>query len=105
MILDEDLNRRCEEIAKHYGSINQLIQLSEECGELITSALHYRRAEADGYIDEDTRHALKEEIVDVLIMINQMINIGIITEDEIYGIARVKIKRQERRIADGRNYR
>ena len=85
--------RACGPIAEHYGIINQLNILQEECGELIQAASKYlRRKETDGLVDE---------IADVEIMIAQIKHLlGDKYRNRIESTIALKIARQNARIAE-----
>ena len=61
--IDEEKVKR---IADHYGWLNQLRQLAEECSELSVESLHFIR-------ERGGTERISEEMVDVLIMIQQII--------------------------------
>jgi hypothetical protein len=54
-----------EKILLHYGMVNQLRQLQEECGELIVAVNHYLRGRC-------SEAKILEEVADVQIMLNQV---------------------------------
>lgn len=73
----------CKWILRYYGEENQKLKLVEECSELIRAII--RKNEEN----------IKEEIADVLVLIDQLTN-GI--EEEIKGIKAHKVARQLGRI-------
>lgn len=87
------MERAVEPIAEHYGIVNQMNMLQEECGELIQAASKYlRRKEVDGLIDE---------IADVEIMVAQVKHLlGDKARHQIESVQAVKIARQKARIAE-----
>ena len=89
MIEDE----RIRTIADHYGLINQLKQLAEECCELSVEALHYTR-------DRGGTERISEEMVDVLIMIQQIIYLLRNDTEKLEKYAEFKLDRQMNRIKE-----
>ena len=89
MIKDE----RIKTIADHYGLINQLKQLAEECCELSVEALHYTR-------DRGGTERISEEMVDVLIMIQQIIYLLRNDVEKLEKYAEFKLDRQMNRIKE-----
>ena len=87
MIEDE----RIKKIADHYGLINQLRQLAEECCELSVEALHYTR-------EKGGTERISEEMVDVLIMIQQIIYLLRNDVEKLEKYADFKLDRQLSRI-------
>lgn len=81
-------------IVEHYGVKHQLIQLAEECGELATASLHFRRSKID-------KEQFTTEVADVMVMIEQMIQCGFIEEDDLYRLTLYKTERQLERIRRG----
>ena len=86
--IDEE---KVKQIADHYGLINQLRQLAEECCELSVEALHYTR-------ERGGTERISEEIVDVLIMIQQIIYLLRNDVKKLEKYADFKLERQLRRI-------
>lgn len=85
-----------------YGEQEQLVKLTEECGELIVSA--NKRRETLMHSDDksftevaESRNALAEEIADVLVVIEQ-ITYAEGFEDDVRRIIDEKISRQLDRI-------
>ena len=89
MIEDE----RIKKIADHYGLINQLKQLAEECCELSVEALHYTR-------EKGGTERISEEMVDVLIMIQQIIYLLRNDVEKLEKYAEFKLDRQMNRISN-----
>ena len=89
MIEDE----RIKKIADHYGLINQLRQLAEECCELSVEALHYTR-------EKGGTERISEEMVDVLIMIQQIIYLLRNDVEKLEKYAEFKLDRQMNRISN-----
>ena len=89
MIEDE----RIKKIADHYGLINQLRQLAEECCELSVEALHYTR-------EKGGTERISEEMVDVLIMIKQIIYLLRNDVEKLEKYAEFKLDRQINRISN-----
>ena len=87
MIEDE----RIKKIADHYGLINQLRQLAEECCELSVEALHYTK-------EKGGTERISEEMVDVLIMIKQIIYLLRNDVEKLEKYAEFKLDRQMNRI-------
>lgn len=78
----------CKRLLRHYGEEHQRLKLVEECSELIRAIIRK---------DEEN---IKEEIADVLVLIDQLTN-GI--EEEIKGIKAQKVARQLERIKNAKN--
>lgn len=93
MIEDE----RIKKIADHYGLINQLRQLAEECCELSVEALHYTKERGE-------TERISEEIVDVLIMIQQIIYLLRNDVKKLEKYADFKLERQLNRIKEEESY-
>lgn len=75
--MKEDSKRRCETILRHYGIEKQSIKACEEMGELIQviSKLNFK------FSSQNVEH-LKEEIADVMVVLEQLkIHYGITDND------------------------
>lgn len=96
MILPECLHEKNMKIMDRYGLDHQLLQLTEECGELIQAISKLRRAKEE-YGKAEIYQAeveLKKEIADIQVLIDQVD----MSEEELYHMAAFKIDRQLGRI-------
>lgn len=103
LLLNDIISDANQSIIDHYGLINQLDQLMEECGELIAACNHYKRA----LIGNDKRQQflreenLKSEIVDVVVVLDQILERKDVTSEVLNFMAESKINRQLARIKNG----
>lgn len=87
--------------ADHFGTDNRLIQLAEECGELIsvsTRCWRFLTGDAtlrENYTEEELRNNLAEEIADVTLVASEVRHLYGISEAEIFEIIASKLKRTE----------
>ena len=65
MLLPEELNKRNQKIIEKKGLPEQMLQLTEECAELIKEASKTLRG-----LERPTK--LKEELVDVIVMVEEI---------------------------------
>lgn len=96
MILPECLHEKNMKIMDRYGLDHQLLQLTEECGELIQAISKLRRAKEE-YGKAEIYQAeveLKKEIADVQVLIDQVTDRIDMSEEELYHMAAFKIDRQ-----------
>lgn len=96
MILPEHLSQKNMKIIDRYGLPEQLLQLQEECAELIQAVSKYRRA---GTSDDKEKRALSEqelryEIVDVIVVLDQIMGRIDMKPLEMEMLADYKITRQ-----------
>ena len=87
---DNEAENRIKQIADHYGTKEQLRQLSEECCELAVEANHSAR--------KGVTVKIIEEIADVLIMIEQVIYLANIDKCDIEDCINYKLDRQMKRM-------
>lgn len=99
-----NLSEENKKVGKYYGYEAQSNQLIEECAELIQAVNKYRRASTSlGIPVEEEKKAiafdnLKEEIVDVEIMLEQIKYLLEIDEEEMAAIKLYKVNRTVERI-------
>ena len=103
MILSELLSDANQNIIDYYGLINQLDQLMEECGELISACNHYKRAlfgsdKRQKFVREES---LKSEMADVIVVLDQVLRRMNVTTEVLNFMAEQKINRQLARIKNG----
>ena len=103
MILPSSLHEKNKKIIDRYGLDHQLLQLTEECGELIQATSKYWRAkeeygQAEIYMAETD---LKEEIADVLVLVDQIFHRLGVDEEEVHQKMAYKIDRQLGRMKKG----
>lgn len=102
MILSKNDKKVLDEVIDNYGAEMQMMMLCEECGELIQASSKMIRGVTPKRIAN-----LKEEIADVLVMIEQAMIIFDIEDEDIVAQMMKKIERTRRRIDDvqhnGRN--
>ena len=85
---------------KYYGSLEQHSVAMEECGELIQAISKFLRS----YQPKEmltARNHIREEIADVLIMIEQLKLMHSITEKELEQEIEYKVTRLKERMKDG----
>lgn len=103
MILSELLSDANQSIIDYYGLINQLDQLMEECGELISACNHYKRSmfgndKRQKFLREES---LKTEMADVIVVLDQVLRRMNVTPEVLNFMAEAKINRQLARIKNG----
>lgn len=90
--------------ADHFGTDNRLIQLAEECGELIATAARYRRhlkgdkTLNEKYTEMNLIRGITEEMADVTLVMSEIRYLLGITEEELYEVINEKMKRTEERL-------
>lgn len=94
MVMNEKYERILEKIINHYSKEQQVIQSIEEMSEL-TKELTKNINRGKENITE-----IKGEIADVMIMLSQLITIYGIDQDEVIEEMKMKLERQEKRIAE-----
>ncbi len=105
MIDTNELERKLQEIADHYGFAAQANQVMEECGELIQAVAKWNRVKMAGYntrVKENTAMAnLIEELADVQIIVCQLVYL-LGCGDEVLRITDKKADRQLERIRESK---
>ncbi len=103
MLLQEYLSKENQKIINRYGLDEQLLQLMEECGELLQAVSKYRRKKQSGEKAEfnQTIQDLKLEMTDVLILFDQIKERLGMTDEELHMMAEYKIRRQIGRMSRG----
>lgn len=86
-------------IIEHYGVNNQLRQFNEECFELMEAITIY---ETEEYECVPSNIHIKEEIADVMVMLEQFKLYYRISSEEITNIFWSKVDRQLKRIEEGK---
>lgn len=94
MLMPEILSASAQTIMDTYGLYHQLTQLMEECGELIAAASHFCR-DPDEF---KNGLELKQEIADVIVMLDQIVVRLGISDEELAFMEEQKINRQLERI-------
>ncbi len=101
MIDTNELERKLQEIADHYGFAAQANQVMEECGELIQAVAKWNRVKMAGYntpvTEENARANLIEELADVQFVVCQMVYL-LGCGDEVLRITDKKADRQLERM-------
>ncbi|NMA95182.1 MAG: hypothetical protein GX974_03995 [Clostridiales bacterium] len=96
-----DIQERQKEIIEHYGYIEQLDRLVEECSELIQAICKYKRkGEYDDFAEIDADLSLMEEMADVENLIEQFKIHNIDIEKNIEKEKGWKINRELGRIVE-----
>ena len=101
MLLPKLLSRENQKIINRYGLDEQLLQMTEECAEVIQAANKYRRAKSAGN-KADLKKAeedLKIEIADVIVVADQIMERFNMTCEDLFMMADFKIKRQLGRLS------
>ena len=95
MILPEYLSQKNKKIIDRYGLPEQLLQLQEECAELIQAASKYRRKRnlSDKAEVALSAQNLRCEITDVLVLIDQIMERVGVTKESLELMAEYKIDR------------
>lgn len=97
--MNEEMEKKCLEIARYYGFDAQTNQLIEECAELIQAINKYKRQFLRGQPVRESgdgkapRDMIVEEIADVEVMLCQIKLFLHITDLEVEDIAKNKIER------------
>lgn len=101
MIDINELERKLQEIADHYGFEAQANQVMEECGELIQAIAKYNRTKGNGYDTPLTSAGaiagVVEELADVQLVVCQLVYL-LGCGDEVLEITDAKTDRQLERI-------
>ena len=90
-MLNERNKSLCWRVLAKYGCEHQLNMVIEECSELQKAVCKIHRD--DGHITEEHDENLREELVDVVVMCQQMCLVLKMTEDEINHRASGKLGR------------
>ena len=102
MILSDFLGKLNQDIINYYCMPNQVNQLMEECGELISASNHYLRScgsdRRSRFLAEEN---LKAEMVDVLVVLDQILRRMAVTPEVLNFMAEQKVNRQLARIKNG----
>ena len=108
MVDTNELERKLQEIADHYGFEAQANQVMEECGELIQAVAKYNRTKGNGYdtpvTSAEAVAKVVEELADVQFVVCQMVYL-LECGDEVLEITNAKADRQLDRIARTRKER
>jgi NTP pyrophosphatase (non-canonical NTP hydrolase) len=105
-VLNEEMEKKCLEIARFYGFDAQTNQLIEECAELIQAINKYKRQYLRGQPVRESsdgkapRDMIAEEIADVEVMMCQIKYLLHITDLEVEDIAENKIERTMMRMEE-----
>lgn len=92
-------------IAYHYGFENQLRQLQEEAGELISAVnrlcrkMNYYSVEPPKRFIKDQWDSVVEELADLTLMADQVIELMAV-RDDVEKVRKQKVKRQLKRMED-----
>lgn len=104
--MNEEMEKKCLEIARYYGFDAQSNQLIEECAELIQAINKYKRQFLRGQPVGikpgvlEPRAMIVEEIADVEVMLCQMKYLLGIEEEEIEAVRERKIERTFERMGE-----
>lgn len=104
--MNEEMEKKCLEIARYYGFDAQTNQLIEECAELIQAVNKYKRQFLRGQPVRESsdgktpRDMIVEEIADVEVMLCQIKYLLHITDLEVEDIAENKIERTMMRMEE-----
>lgn len=103
--MNEEMEKKCLEIARFYGFDAQTNQLIEECAELIQAVNKYKRKYLRGQTvlesgGKTPRDMIVEEIADVEVMLCQIKQMFGITERQIGEVAERKIERTMMRMEE-----
>lgn len=96
MILPEHLHEKNKNIINYYGLDHQLLQLTEECAELIQAISKYRRAKEEHGRAEiyQSEVDLRMEVADIMVLFDQIAGRMDMSDEELYHMAAYKIDRQ-----------
>ena len=90
-MLNKENQELCWRVLSKYGCENQMNMVIEECAELQKAVCKIIRD--NGHITDEHDENLREELVDVVVMCQQMFLVLKMTEDEINKRARAKLER------------
>lgn len=96
-----ETRRQMVEQAEHFGDINRLSQLMEECAELIAAASRYKRKLSGDktlraeYSKEKLRADVEEEMADVTLLLHECRHLLDISSEDIARRIEYKLKRTE----------
>lgn len=90
-MLNKQNQKLCWEVLAKYGCENQMNMVIEECAELQKAVCKIIRD--DGHITDKHDENLREELVDVLVVCQQMFLVLKMTEEEINKRAGAKLER------------
>ena len=90
-MLNKNNQDLCWQVLSKYGCEHQMGMVIEECAELQKAICKIQRD--DGHITDDHDENLREELVDVQVMLQQMFLVLKMTEDEINNRASGKLGR------------
>ena len=88
-MLNKENQELCWQVLSKYGCENQMNMVIEECAELQKAVCKIQRD--DGHITDAHDENLREELVDVQVMLQQMFLVLKMTEDEINNRASGKL--------------
>lgn len=89
------MNLQVALISQHYGLENQIIQTSEEVGELLQAMSKYKRDPSEIH-----QNAIATEVADVYIMLKQIVQLVGLSDEKIHSLIETKLNRQLERIVD-----
>lgn len=90
-MLNDKNKKMCWEVLARFGCENQMNMVIEECAELQKAVCKIIRD--DGHVTDAHDENLREELVDVIVVCQQMFLALKMTEDEINNRAGVKLAR------------
>ena len=90
-MLNDQNKMLCWEVLAKHGCENQMNMVIEECAELQKAVCKIHRD--DGHITDEHDENFREELVDVMVVIQQMFLVLKMSADEINQRARVKLER------------
>lgn len=90
-MLNKENKELCWQVLSKYGCEHQMGMVIEECAELQKAVCKIQRD--DGHITDDHDENLREELVDVVVMCQQMFLVLKMSTDEINNRAGVKLER------------
>lgn len=101
MLLPKLISTENQKIINRYGLDEQLLQMTEECAELIQAANKYRRKKTarDKADLKRAEEDLKLEIADVIVVIDQIMERLNMTGEDLSMMAEYKIRRQLGRLS------
>lgn len=90
-MLNKDNKNRCYKLLAKNGCSNQMQMVIEECAELTKAICKVNRDEGD--VTDEHDENLREELVDVIVMCQQMLLILRMGMDEVNSRASAKMER------------